>query len=36
MAHSKKKPVPMKSRKNGVKHAKRIQKNLEVLKKVSQ
>lgn len=36
MAQAKKKPVPMRSRKNGLKHAKRIKKNIEVLKRVSQ
>jgi hypothetical protein len=30
-----KKPRPMKSRKNGLKHAKRIEKNIQVLKKLS-
>ena len=30
------KPVPMKSRKNGLKHAERIKKNIEVIKKIWQ
>ena len=30
------KPVPMKSRKNGLKHAERINNNLEVIKKLWQ
>jgi hypothetical protein len=35
MAKAKPKPRPMKSRKNGLKHAKRIKQNLEVLKKLT-
>ncbi len=35
MAKAAPKPRPMKSRKNGLKHAKRIKQNLEVLKKLS-
>ena len=33
MANSKKKPRPMKSRKNGLKHRDRINKNTEIIKK---
>jgi len=33
MARAKKKPVPMKSRKSGLKTAKRIKSNIEVLRK---
>jgi hypothetical protein len=35
MAKAAPKPRPMKSRKNGLKHAKRIKQNLEVLKKLT-
>jgi len=35
MAKAAPKPRPMKSRKNGLKHAKRIKQNLEILKKFS-
>ena len=35
MAQAKKKPRPMKSRKNGLKHRDRINKNNEILKKYS-
>jgi hypothetical protein len=35
MAQAKKKPRPMKSRKNGLKWAELIKKNIEVIKKVS-
>jgi hypothetical protein len=35
MAKAKPKPRPMKSKKNGLKHAKRIKQNLEVLKKLA-
>jgi hypothetical protein len=35
MAHAKKKPVPMRSRRSGIKKMIQIKKNLEVLKKLS-
>ena len=35
MAQAKKKPRPMKSRKNGLKHRDRINKNNEIIKKIT-